>query len=98
MSTTRRTFLGSSLAAGLAVPFVSAAEPRAKLPVAGIATTYGPNNHADVIFTKIVAGYDHEGGAGPDLKLASLFVDQQHPKDMSRGLSEKHGFRLARTI
>lgn len=98
MNTTRRTFLGSSLAAGLAVPFVSAAEPRAKLPVAGITTTYGPNNHADVIFTKIVAGYEHDGGPGPDLKLASLFVDQEHPKDMSRGLSEKHGFRISRTI
>jgi hypothetical protein len=98
MNASRRVFLGSSLAAGFGAHLALAAEPRAKLPVAGIATTYGPNNHADVIFTKIVEGFAHDGGAGPDLKLASLFVDQQHPKDMSRGLSEKHGFRLARTI
>ncbi len=98
MNSTRRAFLGGSLAAGLAVPLSLAADPRAKLPVAGIATTYGPNNHADVILTKIVEGYAHDGGAGPDLKLASVFVDQQHPKDLSRPLAEKHGFRLAKTI
>jgi len=98
MNLTRRTFLGGSLAAGLFVPRVRGAEPPSKLPVAGIATTYGPNNHADVILSKIVEGYAHDGGEGPNLKLTSVFVDQQHPKDLSRPLAEKHGFRLARSI
>ncbi|QDU26456.1 hypothetical protein ETAA8_15340 [Anatilimnocola aggregata] len=102
MNSTRRTFLETSIAAGMAAgiaaPLAFAVEPKAKLPVAGITTTYGPNNHADVIFTKIVSGYEHDGGPGPDLKLTSLFVEQEHPRDLSRGLSEKHGFRLARSI
>ena len=57
MSLTRRTFVGGSLAAGLFVPLVRGAEPLSKLPVAGVATTYGPNNHADVILSKICLLY-----------------------------------------
>ena len=98
MNLNRRTFLGGSLAAGLTVTLARGAEPKTKLPVAGITTTYGPNTHADVILSKIVEGYAHDGGAGPDLKLTSIFVDQQHPKDISRSLAEKHGFRIGKSI
>ena len=98
MALTRRTFLGSSLAAGLTAGIVRSDEPRPKLPVAGITTTYGPLNHADVILTKIVEGYEQDGGPGPDLKLTSVFVEQDHPKDLSRGLARKHGFHLSRSI
>jgi len=73
-------------------------EAVAKLPVAAIATTYGPDTHADAIVTKILEGYAHDGGPGPGLKLTSIYVDQQHPKDMSRDLEKKHGFRIAKSI
>lgn len=98
MNLTRRTFLGGTLAAGLATNLARGAQAPAKLPVAGITTIYGPNNHADVILTKIVEGYAHDGGEGPNLKLSSVFVEQQSPKDLSKPLAEKHGFRLAKTI
>ena len=73
-------------------------EAVAKLPVAAIVTTYGPDTHADAIVTKILEGYAHDGGPGPGLKLTSIYVDQQHPKDMSRTLAEKHGFRIGKSI
>ncbi len=98
MATTRRAFLGTSLALAIAAKTALASEEKRKLPVAAIVTTYGPDTHADAIVTKILEGYAHDGGAGPDLKLVSLFVDQQHPKDMSRALAEKHGFRIASSI
>ena len=95
---TRRAFVGGSLATAIAAKIGLSAEQRPKLPVAGVTTTYGPRTHADVILTKIVEGYEQDGGPGPDLKLASVFVEQQHPQDVSRPLAEKHGFRLARSI
>ena len=71
---------------------------RKPLPVAAIITEYRTNSHADVIVGKILSGYDQRGGAGPALKLASMYVDQFPSNDLSRGLAEKHGFRLATTI
>jgi hypothetical protein len=95
---TRRAFVGGSLAAAMTAKIALGSESDAKLPVAAIVTTYGPDTHADAIVTKILEGYAHDGGPGPGLKLTSLFVDQQHPKDMSRALAEKHGFRIAKSI
>src|SRR4029077_10847509 len=47
---------------------------------------------------KILEGYNYDGGAGPNLKLASLYVDQFPDKDMSRGLSKKYGFPIHDSI
>ncbi len=103
---TRRQFLHTSLgSAGLL--FGSAAlsrglladdKPRAKLPVAGVITVYRKNSHADVIIGKILEGWAQDGGLGPDLKLASLYVDQIEKNDLSETLSKKHGFVIAKTI
>lgn len=71
---------------------------RKKLPVAGIASVYKNNSHADVIFGKILEGYNQKGGPGPDLQLVSLYVDQFPKSDMSRALAEKHGVRICKTI
>ena len=67
-------------------------------PVAGIATVYRKNSHADVILGKILEGYDQQGGRGPDLKLASLYLDQTPANDLGRELARKHGVHLATTI
>ena len=40
---------------------------RKKLHVAGIASVYKNNSHADVILGKIMEGYNQQGGPGPDL-------------------------------
>jgi hypothetical protein len=68
------------------------------LPVAALVTEYRENTHADVIVGKILQGFDQQGGAGPALRLASLYVDQRPAGDLSTKLAEKFGFRLAGSI
>lgn len=70
----------------------------ARKKVAAIVTVYTPLSHADVIVGKILEGYDHNGGPGPDLQLVSLFVDQYPEKDMSKALARKHGFAIYDSI
>ena len=101
MPFTRRMFLQSSLASLPAIhclPSFAAPAPRKKLPVAGITNTFGNSTHADVIFSKITDGWKQDGGPGPDLQLVSLFIDQEHPQDLSEALSKKHNIRKCRTI
>ncbi len=62
--------------------------------VAAVVTEYRRHSHADVIVGKILEGYNYDGGAGPHLKLVSLYVDQFPAGDMSRALARKHGFRI----
>jgi hypothetical protein len=66
--------------------------------VAAIVTEYRKHSHADVIVGKILEGFNHDGGDGPDLKLASLFVDQFPDSDMSRGLAKKYSFTIYDSI
>ena len=73
-------------------------QPREKLPIAGVVTIYHQNSHADVIVGKILEGWAHDGGVGPDLKLVSLYVDQIGDNDLSIPLATKHGFVMAKSI
>ncbi len=66
--------------------------------VAAVVTEYRLHSHADVIVGKILEGYNYDGGAGPNLQLASLYVDQFPDKDMSRGLSKKYSFPIRDSI
>ncbi|MBI1904522.1 MAG: hypothetical protein HYS13_25780, partial [Planctomycetia bacterium] len=103
---TRRDFLATSVAAGAAawLPRSALAQEKAektnreKLPVAIVATEYRKNSHADVIAGKILEGYAQDGGRGPDLRVASIYIDQFPESDMSRDLAKKHGFLLAKSI
>lgn len=100
MNITRREF-AATIAAGTLGGAALAATPqekRERLPVAAIVTEYRRNSHADVIVGKILEGFNQDGGAGPALRLASLYTDQVPKNDMSRDLAKKHGFRIARTI
>jgi hypothetical protein len=67
------------------------AEPK---KVAAVVTEYRLHSHADVIVGKILEGFNHDGGAGPNLKLAALYVDQFPDGDLSRGLAKKHDFPI----
>jgi hypothetical protein len=67
------------------------AEPK---KVAAIVTEYRLHSHADVIVGKILEGFNYDGGAGPNLKVVSMYVDQFPDGDMSRALAKKHGFKI----
>jgi hypothetical protein len=69
-----------------------------KKKVAAIITEYRHNSHADVIVGKILEGFRQDGGAGPNLQVVSMFVDQFPTGDLSRGLAKKHGFTIYDTI
>jgi hypothetical protein len=66
--------------------------------VAAIVTEYRLHSHADVIVGKILEGYNYDGGAGPEMKLASLYVDQFPEQDMARALAKKHNFTIYDSI
>jgi hypothetical protein len=66
--------------------------------VAAIVTEYRKWSHADVILTKILKGYNLDGGPGPNLRLASLYVDQFPSNDLSRPYAKQHGFQIFETI
>jgi hypothetical protein len=66
--------------------------------VAALVTEYRRWSHADVIVGKILEGFNHDGGAGPDMRLASMYVDQFPKNDMSRALARKYNFPIFDTI
>ena len=93
--------LGVTTLAGVSlINGAEASEPNAapRRPVAGIVTVYRHNSHADVILTKILQGWEHDGGPGPALRLASLYVDQFPRDDMARQLSKKFDVPIFDTI
>lgn len=73
-------------------------DPKAPRRVAAIVTEYRRWSHADVIIGKILEGFYHDGKEFPRLQLASLYVDQFPPRDLSEGLKIRHRFRMSQTI
>ncbi len=67
-------------------------------PVAAIVTEYRRHSHADVIVGKILEGYNYDGRERPNMRVASMFVDQTPDNDMSRRLAQQHHFRIFNTI
>jgi len=51
-----------------------------------------------VLVGKILDGWNQDGGAGPSLKLASMYVDQFPNRDLARKLAEKHGVPIFDSI
>ncbi|MFO0804101.1 MAG: hypothetical protein U0791_13385 [Gemmataceae bacterium] len=86
---TRRESILSLAALGSASLF--ATEPKPKR-VAAIITEYQSGSHADVLVGKILEGWKQDGGAGPALRLASMYVDQfiGGGKDRARPMADKH--------
>ena len=96
----RRDLLKCSSAATLvAFSGPAAAAPMLKPKrVAVVATIYQPRSHADVIVGKILEGWKQDGGPGPALELASLYIEQFPEKDISRAMAKKHGVPIFDTI
>ncbi|MSR31310.1 MAG: hypothetical protein EXR99_07385 [Gemmataceae bacterium] len=72
--------------------------PAPKKKVAAIGTVYHRHSHCDVILGKILEGFNYDGKAGPNMELASLYIDQINKNDMSRDLAKRYGFRLANSM
>ena len=66
--------------------------------VAGVITVYRPGSHADVLIGKILEGWNQDGGAGPALRLVSMYVDQFPSDDIAREMSRKHSVPIFDSI
>ena len=104
---TRRDWLAGTAAAitlgRFALPVCKGLSDRTKpKSIAAIITTYRKGLHADVIAGKILEGWEQNGGPGPNMTLASMYVEQlddpSKAKDMSRLMSNKHGVPIFETI
>ena len=76
----------------------SSTQPVKPKSVAAVVTVYGPGSHADVIVGKILEGWKQDGGPGPALKLAALYVEQFPSDDLSRSLARKHDVPMFESI
>src|SRR5438132_12475310 len=74
-------------AAGL----VDAVKPNS---VAAVITAYEKGLHADVLIGKILEGWKQDGGAGPALTLASMYVEQFAARDLARAMAKKYNVPL----
>lgn len=100
---TRRDWLAraaaTTLTLGLRRPEVApAAEALEPKPVAAIMTAYEKGLHADVLIGKILEGWKQDGGPGPALRLASMYVEQFTDKDLARSMAKKYDVPIFDTI
>jgi hypothetical protein len=89
---------GGRLLGASALERVNDETPPKPKSVAAVMTEYRPGSHADVLVGKILEGWRQDGGPGPTLKLAAMYVDQFPAKDMARAMAKKHGVPLFDTI
>lgn len=83
------------MASGLTAARTIAESPSSNAPlrpksIAAIVTAYQTGLHADVLVGKILEGWKQDGGPGPALRLASMYVDQFPEGDLARPLAAKH--------
>jgi hypothetical protein len=96
---TRRSFVGSTLAAGLAAPSASPAGRPKK--IAAIMTVLWEKraSHARSIIGKCLFGYNYDGKPPkPGFEIASMFTHQTPEDDISRDWSRKTGVPVFPTI
>lgn len=80
---------------------LTAAEKEERRPVKSIAaviTAYEKGLHADVLIGKILEGWKQDGGPGPALRVASMYVEQFGPGDLSRALAKKYNVPIFDSI
>ena len=105
-SMTRRNYLRWLSTTTLSAPFLGSTAVRATdavvsgppKKVAAVVTAYHSSLHADVILGKILEGWKQDGGPGPNLTLATMYIDQTSPSDLGHVMAAKHNVRLFNTI
>ena len=91
MSWTRRKFIAGSMAAGLAGCATLKREHQPKR-VAILATVVRKYSHAQHFIDRFLEGYGWQGRHHyPEVKLASMYVDQFPEDDLARDRSRRHG-------
>src|SRR5690242_13764945 len=100
---TRRDWLAGAAAAAVGAGFAQtvAAGLREKTKpksVAAVITAYRKGLHADVLIGRILEGWKQDGGPGPALTLASMYVEQFDPEDMARPMARKYNVPIFDTI
>ncbi len=66
--------------------------------VTGILTTYFSGSHSDVLIGRLLKGWKIDGGPGPALKLASLYIDQTVNTEFGRELARQYDIPIFETI
>ena len=100
---TRRDYLRGMSAAALSTALtgrLAAEAPDKERPksVAAVITAYRPGLHADVLVGKILEGWKQDGGPGPNLTLASMYIEQSRAGDLGLAMAAKHNIPLFETI
>ena len=97
----RRRFLklaGTAVAAA-AAPWPLPAGAAAPRKIAALATTYHVRSHADNFITRFLEGYwINDRYYPPPCRVASLYVEQEHPADISDRLARSWGIARYPTI
>jgi hypothetical protein len=89
------TVVGGSLSLPAAAKVAKPTQPKS---VAAVFTAYEHGLHADVLIGKILEGWKQDGGPGPNLTLASMYVDQFTARDLARPMAKKYGVPIFDTI
>lgn len=100
---TRRDLLVGAAATSISMELVGVTaaqhfQPTEPKSVAAVITAYEKGLHADVLIGKILEGWKQDGGSGPRLTLASMYVEQFTDRDMARAMAKKYDVPLFETI
>ncbi len=88
----------ATLSLAAIVPADDAALRHGPPKVAALVTVYYHNSHADVIVSRLMQTLTLDGkGARPDLKLASLYIDQPKASQLGLGIAREHGVPVFKT-